>query len=285
MKIDLHCHTTISDGIYTPSELIKYAKKCNINVIAITDHDAVDGIEEGLQAAAKEDVIVIPGIEFSVDHIKDHGAFHIVGLYIDHSCQNLRDEIRNLQNYRDKRLVLILDDLRKHNIDLDIDEVVQMAGAGAAGKPHVARVMVKHGIENSVEDIFKQYLADGKPGDVPKKRISPERAIELIIEAGGIAIIAHPDSLELDSFSEFEDFLKPLIDKGLVGIEAYAAMHKEESIQQYKNIASKYNLLLSGGSDFHGDKGEEMGFYNEGHLIPEELYTKISKFYQTVRVN
>lgn len=275
MKIDLHCHTTASDGIYTPQELIEFAIKNEVSTIAITDHDTINGIEEGLTYSKDKNIKVIPGIEFSVEH--ESGAFHLLGFYIDYKNKELCEKLEKLQKYRDERIVYMLDSLKKASVEIPLDEVIKEACGGAIGKPHVARVMVRHGFGKSVDEIFQKYLADGKPGDVPKERISPENAIELILKSGGLPVIAHPASLEYKDIEKFEEFIKPLIELGIVGIEAYSTMHNKESVSNYIEIANKYNLIITGGSDFHGDKGEKIGYYSKENLIPVELLKKLKK--------
>jgi predicted metal-dependent phosphoesterase TrpH len=273
MKIDLHCHTTASDGIYTPENLIDHAVKNEVSTLAITDHDTINGIAHALKYAEDKDIEIIAGIEFSVAH--ERGAFHLLGMFVDYNYEPLCSEVELLQESRDKRIYHILESLHKSGVKINIEDVMREADGGAVGKPHVARVMIKNGYGKSVDDIFAKYLADGKPGDVPKKRISEDRAIELILQSGGIPIVAHPASLEYTDNEKFEKFLVKLIEKGVKGIEAYSSMHDEELVAYYLNIAKKYNLLVSGGSDFHGDKGEIIGYYAKGKVIPDNILEKI----------
>jgi 3',5'-nucleoside bisphosphate phosphatase len=282
VKIDLHCHTTASDGIYTPQALIDLAMQQNVQTIAITDHDTIDGIESALTYAGQKSFRLVPGIEFSVEHPR--GAFHLVGLYIDHKNPDLLDKINELHVYRDHRIIHIVDDLQKHNISISLDEVMEEAQGGAVGKPHVARVMIRHGYATTVTEIFEKYLTNGKPGDIPKQRINVDLALQLIKGAGGVAILAHPSSLEYESITQFEEFLLILLEKGIQGIEVYASMHDDTLVAAYQSLAKKYNLLLSGGSDFHGDKGETLGYYGHGRPIPPQLIHLLDAYHQRVQI-
>jgi predicted metal-dependent phosphoesterase TrpH len=271
--IDLHCHTTASDGIKTPSELIDFAIEKNVGILAVTDHDTVSGLEEAVNYAAGKEFVLIPGIEFSIDY--QGGSFHLVGLYIDHRYQPLIEKTLHLQDVRDKRIYRIIDDLEKHNIEIPVEDVLKESAGGAIGRPHVARVLVKHGYANSINEIFKKYLVKGKPGYVKKERIKLDEAVSLIKGAGGISIIAHPVSLNYRSISEFEEILKGFIDAGVEGIEAYSSMHKNSEINDFIELAEKYNLIISGGSDYHGDKDEKIGYYLPSKPIPYEIYDRI----------
>ncbi|MCL1833365.1 MAG: PHP domain-containing protein [Leptospirales bacterium] len=274
--IDLHCHTTASDGIKTPAELIDYAISKNVNILAITDHDTIYGLKEGVDYALKKKFNLIPGIEFSIDY--KGGSFHLVGLYIDYNYTPLIEKTIHLHEVRDNRVFRIINDLKIHGIDIPIEDVLQESTGGAIGRPHVARALVKHGYANNINEIFKKFLVKGKPGYVKKERIKLEDAVSLIKGAGGVAIIAHPVSLNCKSISDFENTIKGFMDKGVEGIEVYSSMHKHSDINDFLNIADKYNLVVSGGSDFHGDKDEKIGYYLPTKPIPYNIYERIKYF-------
>jgi len=273
--IDLHCHTTASDGIKTPSELIDFAIEKNVGILAITDHDTVSGLEEAVNYASGREFVLIPGIEFSIDY--QGGSFHLVGLHVDHRYTPLIEKTLHLQDVRDKRIYRIIDDLEKHKIEIPVEDVLRESAGGAIGRPHVARVLVKHGYANNINEVFKKYLVKGKPGYVKKERIALEEAISLIKGAGGISIIAHPVSLNYKNMAEFESILKKFVDAGVDGIEAYSSMHKNSEIDDFIELAAKYNLIVSGGSDYHGDKDEKIGYYHPSKPIPYEIYERIRK--------
>lgn len=273
--IDLHTHTTASDGILTPSALIDYALARGIAALAITDHDTTGGLDEAVRYALGKNIDVIPGIEFSVEYPR--GSFHLVGLYIDFHNTLLDETLKKLKHLRDTRASRIIDDLRAANITIALDDVIEEAGGAPLGKPHFARVMVQRGYGKSVEEIFKKYLVDGKPGDIKKEKITPADAIALIKGSGGVPVLAHPASLEFSSFAVFEDELQAFIEMGLEGIEAYAAMHSPDEADEFARIARKYDLLISGGSDFHGDKNEILGAWHDGMSIPYNLYKTLQR--------
>jgi predicted metal-dependent phosphoesterase TrpH len=214
--IDLHCHTTASDGIKTPTELIDYAIAEDIKVLAITDHDTISGLKEGVDYALKMEFTLIPGIEFSIDY--KGGSFHLVGLCVDYNYTPLLEKTAYLHTVRDNRVFRIIDDLKIHGIAIPIEDVLHESTGGAIGRPHVARALVKHGYANSINEIFKKYLVKGKPGYVKKERIKLEDAVSLIKGAGGISIVAHPVSLNCKDILDFENTIKGFIDKGVEGI-------------------------------------------------------------------
>jgi len=266
-KIDLHCHTTASDGLLTPTELIDLAFKNELSYCAITDHDTVDGLEEAILKSEEIDGFTfIPGIEFSVKY--PNGTFHLVGLDIDHTNEQMIETIIDLKEKRETRVIRIVKDLEKHDINISLDEVYEESNGAALGRPHVARVLLKKGYGNTFSDIFENFMIKGKPGFIKKEKISLEKAIELIILSRGIPIIAHPISLNFQKWPDFENILKECIKLGIQGIEVYAHMHTQEEVDMFKIIANKYNLLISGGSDFHGDKNEVIGYYGDDKIIP-----------------
>ncbi len=269
-KIDLHCHTTASDGLLEPERLLDLAVANELTYCAITDHDTVDGLDDAIQYSKKLDGLnFIPGIEFSVDY--PHGSFHLVGLNIDHTNEQMIETIVNLKEKRETRIIRIIKDLEGHDINISLDEVYSEARGAALGRPHVARVLLKNGYGNTLDDIFENFMVKGKPGFIKKEKISLEKAIELIILAKGIPIIAHPISLNFHNWNDFEILLQECIKLGIQGIEVYAHMHTDEEVNIFKKIANKYNLLISGGSDYHGDKKETIGYYGEDKIIPFDI--------------
>ncbi|HOP64168.1 MAG TPA: PHP domain-containing protein [Spirochaetota bacterium] len=274
-KIDLHCHTTASDGIRTPSGLIDYAVENGVNVLAITDHDTINGLEEAINYTSGKDFHFIPGIEFSIAF--HGGSFHLVGLFINHLYEPILKKTAHLQEVRDNRIYRIIDDLSSHGISIPVEEVQNESNGGAMGRPHVARVLIKHGYASTLNEIFRNYLVKGKPGYVPKERIELDEAISLIKGAGGIPIVAHPVSLNYKDFNDFEAMLKGFIDAGVEGIEVYSSMHRPVEVDFFMGLVKKYNLVASGGSDYHGDKDEKIGFYLPSKPIPFEIYEQFQK--------
>ncbi len=274
-KIDLHCHTTASDGIKTPSEIIDYALSCEVEVLAITDHDTIGGIAEAVEYASLiENFTLVKGIEFSIDF--PGGSFHLLGLNIDHNYKPLIDKTLHLQNVRDRRVYHIIDDLAKHNIFIPVEDVFLESKGGAAGRPHVARAMVHHGYARDINEVFQKFLIKGKPGYVSKEKTPLAEAVSLINGAGGIAIIAHPVSLNFRDFGVFESLLRGFIDQGLAGIEVYSSMHKDSEVQKFLDLAKRYNLAVTGGSDYHGGRNESLGYYQPDKPVPFELFEELT---------
>ncbi len=275
-RIDLHVHSTASDGLLSPTELVDLARKNNLCALSITDHDTVDGISIAVRYAAENALYFIPGVEFSIECTR--GTFHLVGLYVDYTNQRLLSVINGLKTLRSGRAERIMEDLAGNNIHIPFEEVLQEASGAAIGKPHFARVLVRHGYADSMDQVFQRYLIDGKPGDVKREKLSAGEAIEVIKGAGGVPVIAHPISLELEKFSDYEAFIKSVISIGLEGVECYAAMHTPEEVEGFLNLAKKYGLAVTGGSDFHGDRGEEIGKWSKEELIPCGLLEELEAF-------
>lgn len=269
-KIDLHCHTSASDGLLKPEKLLDLAVANELSYCAITDHDTVDGINEAIQYSKQLDVLTfIPGIEFSVDY--PDGSFHLVGLEIDHRNEQMNEDIKYLKDKREKRGIRIVEDLNKHGIEIKYEDVNKVANGASLGRPHIARVLLNKGYGESLNEIFKNFMVKGKPGYIKKEKISLRRAIELIRLAGGVPIIAHPVSLNFKSWTDFESILQECIELGIRGIEVYAHMHTDEQVERFMDFANKYNLIISGGSDYHGDKDEKIGYYGNERIIPFDI--------------
>jgi len=267
--IDLHVHTTASDGILSPAGIIEKAEKEGLIAIAIADHDTIEGVNEAVEAA--QSITVLPSIEFSVAF--KGGTFHLLGMNLNHYYEPLINKSKELKEMRDSRTERILSDLAAHAIYIDLDEVLEESQGGTVGRPHIARCLVKHGYGESITEIFQKYLVKGKPGFAPKEKISLEEAMDLILKANGIPVIAHPVSLNCNK-EDFVSLVKIFKDMGGLGIEAYASMHSEEDISFYIDVAKKHSLLISGGSDYHGDKDEALGYYHYGKAIPGDLYKR-----------
>lgn len=274
-RIDLHTHTTASDGIYSPVELINYAMKNNIIAMAITDHDTVNGLEEGMEYASSLNFNLIPGVEFSIDY--SIGSFHLVGLNIDYKSAILLETLEREETLRLERASKIVNELSDYGLDISFNEVLNRTNNRNIGKSHIAREVVSKGYCKDIYEVFQNFMVKGKPGYVEREKLSANDAVSIIKESGGISVIAHPSSLNLDSVNAFENIVKDLIAPGLSGIEVYSSMNSIEEIELYKKIAREYDLLISGGSDFHGDKGEEIGFYAEGRAVPLSILNEIEK--------
>jgi predicted metal-dependent phosphoesterase TrpH len=248
--IDLHSHTTASDGSCTPTELVALAARTGLTALGVSDHDTVDGLEEANVAASESGVELVPGIEISVDY--PQGEFHLLGYYVDFRNPDFLARIRYLQENRVNRNALMVRKMQDLGFEVTLDEIVAESGGGQVGRPHMARVLVKKGYAASIQDAFDRYLADGQPLHVPKVKLTPPEAIELVHSAGGMAVVAHPKYMEYPTEAELADELGRLKDAGLDGLECYYSQHTEAETEQYLRLARRFGFLVTAGSDFHG---------------------------------
>jgi len=269
MKADLHLHTTASDGRLTPAEIVERALAMGLSVIAITDHDCVNGVQAALDAAADSQITVIPGVEIDTDTATREA--HILGYFVDHRDPGLLrilDELRASRLDRGRRMVSRLVEM---GLPLEWDRVEQLASGGTVGRPHVAQAMLERGYVSTLKDAFTRYIGRGGPAYVRRKKLTPEEALTAIIEAGGLPFLAHPGDMD-----DLEPYVRELKGAGMVGLEVYYSTYTPERIARLKALADKYGLLTSGGSDYHGldnTIGSEMG---RTDIPPESLEHLIS---------
>ena len=249
-NIDLHLHTTASDGVMTPSQIVNYAKSKGLVAIAITDHDTIEGLEEGLLEGERIGLEVIPGIEISAEH--SPGSMHLLGFLIDVNHPILKERLEYLQRARAERNPRMAEKLNKLGINITFDEVLKVSGGGQVGRPHFAQVLIEKGYVRSFQEAFDRFLKKGAPAYVEKMRFSAEESIHFINEANGVAVLAHPNTLQLNGYSELENLILRLVKKGLRGIEAYYPEHSALEVAQYKTLAERHGLLVTGGTDYHG---------------------------------
>ena len=251
MYIDLHTHTTASDGQYSPSELVKKAKDMGLERLAVTDHDTVSGLEEAENAANQYDVEFIPGIEIST-HMGIE--IHILGLGIDYRNPILVQECEAFENSRAKRATKICEYLNRICIPVVLEEVQEYAGDGSIGRPHFAQWLQEHGYVKSRKEAFSRYLNTSRfKAETERTKPSPEEAIKLIHQAGGIAVMAHPGLLKYGKSNQ-ESLICKLKLSGLDGLECFYSKHDKKQEEYYLRLADKYDLKISCGSDFHGEK-------------------------------
>lgn len=249
MKLDMHIHTTASDGQHTPSEVVMMAKEIGLEKMSITDHDTVLGIKEGRQQAAVSQIAFIPGIEIST-HLDEE--IHILGYFIDEDNEELRAACQSYLEGRLNRGNRIADYLRTKGIEVDLDVVKSYAGSGSLGRPHFARFLKERGAVTSVKVAFDRYLETPEfHAYVNWKRPTPQDAIALIHGAGGKAVLAHPGLLKMNQDRQ-KLLIQDLVGAGLDGLEAYYDLHTGKQIRFYLSEADKYGLKISCGSDFHG---------------------------------
>ena len=261
---DLHLHTIFSDGTSTPAELIDTAKEIDLSCISVVDHDTVGGIEQVLEIARLRDIEVLAGIELTAE--LDSQEIHILGYLIDYKNKALRQKLEILQRNRIERIHKITQKLKIMGIALEPDAIFNLAKQGTVGRLHIARAMLKEGLVNSTAEAFGKYIGDRCPAYVCGFRFTPKEAIRLIKDVGGIAVLAHPYSIKKVS-------IPLLIEQGLEGLEAYYPEHTPFLVDSYLRLAQKYNLLITGGSDFHGlGKPEvKMGLVKIPYTLVERL--------------
>ena len=245
--IDLHTHSTCSDGSMTPTELVEHAAKNGLAAIALTDHDTVIGVEQAVAAGKKYGVEVVPAIEFSV---KSKTETHILGYFIDIHNTDLKEILGEIIEKRIERNVMTAKLLQDIGFDVTLEEAAALAPGGIVGRAHFARVMMNKGYVSSVKEAFDKYLSSGKPAYFGNQKLEAKTAIEVIHSAGGVAFLAHPHLIKI-SDDELEKYLKELKSYGLDGLEGYYTDYDEEMQTKFQAMAKRHGLELSGGTDFH----------------------------------
>jgi len=269
---DLHSHTTASDGTLRPAELVEKAAGLDINILAITDHDNVNGVEEAAQAGQNYGIDIIPGVEISVEF--SPGTMHVCGYFIDIENEFLNEKLEFVQQARRDRNPKIIEKLNQKEIDITLEEVQQVAGSDQVGRPNIAKVLIQKGYVDGIKEAFDKYLKKGAPCYVNKKRLDLETAIETIKAAGGIAVLAHPVQLELDSEKDYRDLLSQVKKAGIVGVEAFSSHHTEDENQKYYQLSREFDMMVTGGSDFHGENKPKvkLGIFGENVNVDLEQF-------------
>ncbi|MBU0678893.1 MAG: PHP domain-containing protein [Verrucomicrobia bacterium] len=248
--IDLHVHSTFSDGTLTPEELIQLAIDTGLNAIALTDHDTTNGIPRFLAAAEGSPVKAIPGVEISAD--SKHGALHILGYFVEPGSTALAEALHRIRESRDVRNREIFHNLNRLGLSLNWSEVEKYAGEDVMGRPHFAAAMVGKGYVKDKNTAFNKYLGRGKRAYAERYRPSPLECIDLIKSAGGVSVLAHPFTLEL-SPKQTRSLLSKLRSFGLEGLEVYYPAHDAHLTREFLNLARELDLVPTGGTDFHGE--------------------------------
>lgn len=250
-EIDLHVHTTASDGSLAPAEVVAKAKEIGLKAIAITDHDTTAGLQEGLATGKELDLEVVPGCELSVTTELFQGEVHILGFFLPENPARLDQALEEIIDHRHRRNEIIVDKLAGLGLDISYDEVTAVAGEGSVGRPHIARVLQDKGYVNSIQQAFDRYIGPRGKAYAPKKVLTAEQAIGLLKAEGALAVLAHPYMLG-QNMNTLEAFLKELMRFGLDGIEAYYSEHSPQQTRTFALAAERLGLAVSGGSDFHG---------------------------------
>ena len=253
-KIDLHIHSTASDGRLSPMEIVRKSVEHGLTVIAVVDHDTVDGIAPALVAAkAFPGLKVIPAVEINTD--VPYGEAHILGYFIDYTNHELRDALERLRNSRRRRAQGMIDKLGDLGIHIEWQRVQEIAGDSSIGRPHIAQAMLEKGYITSFKEAFTKYISRDGPAYVEREKIIPVGAVELILRANGLPVLAHPFTI-----NDPEAMVAELKAAGLVGIEAYYDNYTADEVNGLVNLADRHNLIVTGGSDYHGldDSNETM---------------------------
>lgn len=280
---DLHMHSTASDGTASPRELAPLAKAAGLSAIALTDHDTTAGLAACAEACSELGIDFAPGIELSADPTIAKrsssrsepepdtrvGTLHILGLFIDAASDHLGDIQVRLREAREQRNPQIVENLAKLGVNIDYGEVIAEAGGHIIGRPHIAQVLLKKGYVKSIQDAFARYIGEGKAAYARKDRLHAEEAIAAIHEAGGLAILAHPVQLKMGDGDQLAHFIKQLKELGLDGIETRHSDHSAAQVNHFQSLAGRFNLVESGGSDYHGTrKAIELG----SQRVPRQVF-------------
>ncbi|MBT8374952.1 MAG: PHP domain-containing protein [Deltaproteobacteria bacterium] len=277
--LDLHIHSTASDGTLSPAEILKLAQKLKLKAIAITDHDTIDGSKEALHAGIPPSIKFLTGVEISAaspPSIFHAGSFHILGYYIRLDDPQLNETLAVLQQARKNRNPLIVKRLNSLGFEFSLEDVSSEIGDAQLGRPHIARYMLKRGFVKSIDEAFRKYIAQGKPAYVDKYRVDCKRAIQIILDAGGIPVLAHPILLNFNK-DETTELFALLKDMGLKGVEVYYPGTSPDMTAFYIELAERFGLLKTGGTDFHGSLKPDiqMGSGRGNFFVPYEIYEKL----------
>jgi predicted metal-dependent phosphoesterase TrpH len=274
--VDLHCHSTASDGTLSPTEVVRLARQSNLSALALTDHDTIGGVAEAAAEAKAVGIDFIPGIEISAEY-PHPGTMHLLGYGIDPQSETLKSLTTTLIAGRDNRNPRIVAKLQELGVSITMEEVEKEAGGQVVGRPHIAAILHRKGYVSSIKEAFNKYLAQGAPAYFDKERLTPRQALEMIRESGGLPVLAHAIQLRTDNDGQLERVVKDLVDLGLAGIEVFHSDHNDEWIGKCEKLAAKYKLLKTGGSDFHGTNKAHIPLgVARGHRVPRAYYEALA---------
>jgi predicted metal-dependent phosphoesterase TrpH len=245
--LDLHTHSTASDGLYAPAELVKLAHQAGLTTIALTDHDTTNGLAEAQAAGATLGVTVIPGIEINTYLPQGRGEAHVLGYYLDTANPDLQAFLRFLRDARVQRGERMVALLREQGFDITWERVRELA-RGTVGRPHVALALMEKGYAESISDAFNRYISPGRPAYVPRFKMAPEDAVRMLRSVRGVPVLAHPMRL----YGLEDDLLPRLMEAGLLGLECYYGDYDEPTVEHLLALAEQYGLVATGGTDYHG---------------------------------
>jgi len=262
----MHVHTTASDGMDSPVEVVASAKKLGLKALAITDHDTLEGVEPALKAGHDYEIEVIPGIELSTE--ANGEETHILGYLLELASKEFLETISLFRNYRIKRIEQMVVKLQMMGFPVVMDRVMAISGTGSVGRPHLAAAMVEAGVAANLTEAFDKYIGRGCSAYVPRYKIEPAEAVQLIRKANGVPVLAHP------GLGNSSKLIPELVPKGLAGIEAFHPAHSRELSEYYYRLAEKYNLIATGGSDYHGlghKEGRSLGMVTVSYAVLQEM--------------
>ena len=277
-KVDLHTHSTASDGTYSPSGLIDLAHEKGLSAIALTDHDTVSGLSEAIKQGEKyPELEVIPGIEYST--VRNNKDVHIVGLYIDYLNEKYMKSLQGFIDSRIERNIKMCQKLTDAGMPVTYEELVEANPGAVITRAHFGRMLHAKGYTTSIKEAFDRFIGDHCPCYVPREKITPEMAIDQIRSAGGIPILAHPILYGLGK-DAMDELVRTLKDAGIAGIEALYGTYTAQDERYIKSLAQKYDLLISGGSDFHGKNKPhiELGSGTGRMLVPYEVVKRLKEY-------
>lgn len=268
MPIDLHVHSTESDGTFSPKQIVDTANALGIDTIALCDHDTTSGLEPFISYASNRGINAITGVEISAS--SSAGECHILGLNFPLHCIPLENALAKYRDARAQRNLKIMEKLRNLGVIVSIDELNTYAKGTVAGRPHIARLLIDKGVAVSIDDAFDRFLAQGAIAYVERPRMDPFEMVSLLKRSGAKVVLAHPGLLRITG-TELENFVYSLVKTGLDALEVFTPHNTDEQIQFLMILAEKFKIGCSGGSDFHGDNkpGHRMGFYREALMVPE----------------
>jgi predicted metal-dependent phosphoesterase TrpH len=268
--VDLHTHTNRSDGTFDPAELVRLAAERALDAVGVTDHDTTDGLTEAAAAGAEHGVEVVPGVEFSAEHLG--ASVHVLCYWMDPAHEGFQAELSRLRDDRFRRGELMVGKLRELGFDLSFERVREIAKGGNIVRPHVAQAMVEAGIVASEEEAFERWIADGRPAHVPKHALDPVDAVALIRQAGGVCVLAHP-GMWGDQTSVPDELIEAMAGAGMTGLEVDHTDHSPEQRERYRAMAGALGLVATGGSDCHGTRYEPIRLGTT--LCPPEAFARL----------
>lgn len=273
-RIDLHLHTTHSDGSQSPAGVVRLAHEAGVSALAITDHDITTGLPEAIATGQELGIEIIPGIEISSRH--GESELHVLGYFIKWQDAQLNERLMTLRESRHRRNPKIIELLQAAGIDITYDEVRAVAGSDSVGRPHIARVLMDKKVVTTAKEAFDRFLAEGKAAYVPRDLPAPVDAIRWIKDAGGLAVLAHPTWVKTTE-GTLTDLARQLKEQGLDGVEVHYSTHTPRQTRTYLSLAKQLGLLVTGGSDFHGmtKPDIEVGIGKGSLHVPDHLLPKL----------